>query len=279
MTAAAGSPRFARMAEHLARSCELCGMRLPRAVVVSTPDPGLADFYHQVIVDPALPGDVSCKLHAALLSPFERTLFIDSDCLLYRPLHHLLRASAGSDFIACGKEVVRDWAGIGLAGLREEYPEVRSYISYHTGIFYFERTERAARLFRCAQSCLQERPELFRRFGDEPGLSISAARIGLQDSWYKDPGLIMPLWKTDRRLGLHIVKLDIRKAIAVARFAGRYSSSHVVHFSSHGSRHSRCLYARETSRLRRLLPRCDLECSSRPRQWDDGSLEQSSHQQ
>ena len=80
-------------------------MLAPHAVITNKADTDLPHFYHQVIVDRALPTSYLAKLCALDLSPYDEMFFIDVDCLVYERFH-LPAEPPKRPFEAFGEEVI-----------------------------------------------------------------------------------------------------------------------------------------------------------------------------
>jgi hypothetical protein len=254
---ATGADEYLEMAKGLARSLEWAGMLLPRAVITNRTDTDLRDFYHSVILDPALPNSNQSKLRVVDLSPYTVTVFIDVDCLVYEKFS-LPPDPTTAPFVAFGEEVIdQDWFGVTAAFVRSLKAGIDKYSIFHTGIFKVRRCDAASAMF--AQA-LELEPLIQKHTGktnvsDEILLSVSAALHGITDFWQKDESLLSPatLWSSPPRL-------DIRRRVASTCCADRWTSSRIVHFI-HRFKDTR-IYRRELKRLEALVPRCQLQISN-----------------
>jgi len=255
---ATGADEYLEMAKGLARSLEWAGMLLPRAAITNRADTDLCDFYHAVIVDPALPNSIQSKLRVVDLSPYPATVFIDVDCLVYEKFS-LPPDPPAAPFVAFGEEVIdQDWFGVTPAFVRSLKAGIDTYSIFHTGIFKARKCDAASAMFAQAlelEPLIQEHIGTTRRVPDEILLSVSAALYGITDFWQKDESLVSPatLWSSPPLL-------DIRRRLASTCCAGRWTSSRIVHFIQRFK--DTRIYRRELKRLEALVPRCQLQIST-----------------
>lgn len=89
LTIAYGAPKYLRMGRALALSLRHHSEETQLAVVTNTPS-YFDDIYDHIIpVDLSYGSGVTQKLYLDCYTPFEETLFIDSDCLLYGSIEKL----------------------------------------------------------------------------------------------------------------------------------------------------------------------------------------------
>lgn len=89
LTLAYGAKRYVNMAKVLARSLMLYNND-PRALVTDSNDPELRELYYILVPLNSIFGTgVRQKLHLDSYSPCEETLFIDSGCIVVRPISEL----------------------------------------------------------------------------------------------------------------------------------------------------------------------------------------------
>ncbi len=184
LTLAFGKPVFLELAKALARSLRLHDPDVPRAVVTDSEDPELLNLFDiRVDHNPAYGSDVGQKLYLDLYSPFDETLFIDSDCLVVRKLDAFWTAFRGNDFGACGRRILHQ-------GEKDEFMDVDRVLThfelsglpkFNGGIYYFKKNAGAAAVFKTARSLIDRASELgFRTFrggglADEALYSVAMA--------------------------------------------------------------------------------------------------------
>lgn len=198
ITMAYGPDRFLRQAETLARSLRLHMPGIPLALVTDRADAGgLFD-----IVIPMRPFGRAGTLHKINLynySPFDETLFIDSDCLVVRPFHDQIAAIRLHDFAPIVTRCLADgdtdlWledvgaALKGVAGTR--FPK------FNGGVYFFRRSAGAEGVFARANELLLRKAELgIKDFdsagpGDETLIGLAMAQSP-HLKLFDDHGLLM----------------------------------------------------------------------------------------
>ncbi len=155
-----GQKGLATMAVALARSIRLRDPDLSLAVVTNF-DPALFEG----MFDYVIPWDFSrwtyfdAKLDMYAMSPFETTMFLDADILVYRSLADVFICFEGDDFGVVGHNVnTLGWfASMDL--IRREFPS-DTYCYFNGGIYFFRRSEVAAAIFERAMSIHERYDEL-----------------------------------------------------------------------------------------------------------------------
>jgi hypothetical protein len=189
--------RYLDLAANLALSIRRLDTR-PVSVLVNDAvavDPDYRRLFDAVIIvpdEPDLRGAMN-KTRAHAHTPYERTMYVDSDCLLFSPKVELfwhklrgrpfavegLRQSEGPVFAS--SLGVRDAADICR---RMAIPHV---IVFNSGVMYFERGPEAARVFARAQA-LYRGPERDRisypfkhpgEYADEPFFGVALPELGI----------------------------------------------------------------------------------------------------
>ncbi len=252
LTLAFGKPVFLDLAKALARSLRLHDPSVSRAVVTDSSDPELLGLFDiKIDHNPAYGSDVGQKLFLDLYSPFDETLFIDSDCLVVRKLDPFWVAFRDNDFGACGRRILR-------AGEKDEFVDVDRVLAhfglsglpkFNGGIYYFKKTPGAAAVFETARGLIDRAGELgFRTFrggglADEALYSVAMAlhKIPLTDM--APGGMWTPLNATSP-----LVIDTVRGECHFAK-AGEPVKPEIMHFTSMTDSF---VYLRECRRLERL---------------------------
>ena len=122
-----------------------------------------------IIAKPEYGPGVVQKLHADLYSPFAKTLFVDSDCLFYKHPDELW------DLYAHGAFSIRGWRYLtGGTDYEKRTPyewvqdtsqflklnDISRLPHFNGGVFYFDQSDTAARLFGISRSLYERRTEL-----------------------------------------------------------------------------------------------------------------------
>lgn len=251
LTLAFGKPRFIEQAKSLGRSLRLHAPGTQSAIVTDSIDLELKELFTQVIpYRREFGSSVRQKLHLNLYSPFEETLFIDSDCLVLGNLESFWVAFAGQGFGVPGSKFLQ-------RGSTDPYLDVAFTLDhfgleklpkFNGGTYYFNRSGEAASFFATARDLLANWKDLrfaeFRRDGpaDEAIVSVAMAIHGLRPTSMGRAGMYTP---TSYRGPL---LLDVIKGTCSFEKEGEMVSPEVVHFAGE---YSFCFaYPRESARLK-----------------------------
>lgn len=236
ITMAYGPDRYMRQAETLARSLRLHMPGIPLALVTDRTDPG--DLFDVVV--PMLPFSNAGTLHKISLydySPFEETLFIDSDCVVVRPFHEQLSAISRHDFAPVVNKCLK--AGEQDLWLEDVGKALQAvggtcFPKFNGGVYFFRKGDEAASIFRGAHDILSRAAELgvkdFDRAGpgDETLIGLAMAQHGGL-KLYDDHGTLMrtPLNTTGP------VEVSVLTGECSFVKQGRRVSPAIVHFCGH----------------------------------------------
>lgn len=252
LTLAFGKPKFIEMAKALAWSLNLHAPEIPRAIVTDSADAELAELFPQRIEYRADYGsNVRQKMYLDQYSPFDETLFIDSDSLVVRGLGSFWTAFASVPFGTSGDRLLR--AGETDAFLDVDVMLKRygfdSLPKFNGGIYYFKRNAQSAALFSTARELLAKSAEYgfkeFRNDGpnDEALYSVAMAMHGLKLIDMGNAGMWTPINAESS------VTVDIPRGICTFVKKGRQVTPDIIHFAGFtGS----FIYLRECSKLKNL---------------------------
>ncbi|WP_375450513.1 hypothetical protein [uncultured Devosia sp.] len=177
------------MAKRLGRSLRFTSPDLNLSVVTDGRQHFAKGDYDQIIdVQPHLGPDMRHKLNLDSYSPYERTLYIDSDCLATRPIEFMWPLFEGQDFGVCGR--MRGdhlWYGMRIADIRAQFGIAGPLPVFNGGLMYFNRSEVSQAIFREArqqfdrysQIGLSSSPGRHWAAADEPVLAIAMALNGV----------------------------------------------------------------------------------------------------
>lgn len=227
-----GSERYHAQAADLARSLRLRSPSVPLAVVTDRPaHPLLGPLFDHVVPLPAsTPPDCRAKLDLDLHSPFERSLYLDSDSLAFRDVGFVLDRYRGSDVVVLGRQIsTGHWYAdvptlcrlAGSSGIPQ----------FNGGFLYFADTGVTQAVFDRARDLADRYDELgLARFNggiaDEPLLAVALAEHGVRAD-PRDGDTSMSL------LGLQgEPDLDVRAGRAEFVKYGRRVMPAVVHFAA-----------------------------------------------
>jgi hypothetical protein len=173
------------MAKTLARSLLVHSPDISRAIVTDCQDDSelISLFDYLIPLRAEYGSNVRQKLFLNRYSPFERTLYIDSDCIVIRNINFVFQKFAGKAFSTVGEQYLNfgDEDKFLNLSLALEYFKLSRIPKFNGGIYYFEKTKDVESIFLCAQDILDSSKKLgfvdFRGDGpaDEPIFAISMA--------------------------------------------------------------------------------------------------------
>jgi hypothetical protein len=256
LTLAYGHKRFVEQAKSLGLSLELHAPQLPRAIVTDSADPELRTIFTEVI--PYCPGwgsGVRQKIYLDRYSPYEETLFVDSDCLALGNLDAFWTAFAGQYFGVPGYRYLRKGSVdpyIDVDRVLEHF-RLSALPKFNGGTYYFTRSAEATAFFDTARGILDNWRELglsaFRRNGpgDEAVYSIAMAIHELHPTYMGAGGMWTPC---GYKGPLH---LDALRGNSWFEKEGEIRTPEIIHFP--GEYCYAFPYARERAKLRGHLRR------------------------
>lgn len=185
ITIATGNRKYYQMAVDLLRSYKLNGAStLPFAIICDRDCPEAREFDDMVLLDKPHHSYLD-KMYLYQNSPYEETIFIDSDSLILSATDILWEdfLSTG-DFSCYGKTLPLDskkgWFLYENMGSLK--PRLAYGISMHGGLYYFRKTDVCRKVFADALSFLEDYDRygfaLFKQPADEPVLALSMALAG-----------------------------------------------------------------------------------------------------
>lgn len=249
LTLAFGKPRYIQMAKCLAKSLKRYDGALPRAIVTDSADAELAELFDYVIPHrPELGPNVRQKMHLDFYTPFDETLFVDSDSLAVRSLDEFWDAFRGYDFGAVGHAVVKKgkWDEYLDTDFIADHFDLREIPKFNGGVYYFKRNEKAEAVFNTARELLRDweylRFKPFRGDGpaDEALYGVAMAIHGISLNNMKEKGMYAPLSIRGR------VECDVLGGHCRFNKEGRIVTPAILHFATWTERY---LYRRECLRL------------------------------
>ena len=256
LTIAHGQSRFARQAVNLARSIRLRDPNLPLAVVTDLPAALFEGIYDHVIPwNFAGRSGLVSKLDAYEMSPFDVTLFLDTDILMFTSLQPVFEHFAGDEFSVIGQLQAETGWFESTALMHEEFA-VEAFPRFVGGLYYFVKSETAAGVFREAHAIHLRYDELRIKLhegmrNDEPIFSVAMARTGMHARKARTPGLLInPTWWPVRSADIDVIagRCDQFENKKILRRA-------MMHFYD-GRTHS-YFYIREVLRLKAAFRNAD----------------------
>ncbi len=246
ITIAMGDPRYLSMANDLALSLKFHSPALPRAVVTDMDaDTNLWDHVIPVVKD--FGDGLRQKLHLPFYSPFQETLFIDSDSLVFGNLHESWPSFQGQCVGYIGNTVTKgEWCNAKISDIMRHLncPWVATL---NSGFIYF--TDGSEDVFNRAASAQQFEYEKlgFAPFrdtkNDEPGFAIALTEASLKP--LADPGKRMSYTPIGIRGRM---KVDVFKDVC-SFIKGQHGvrRPQILHFATW---HFHPVYYRERAKIR-----------------------------
>lgn len=200
ITISIGDSFYNSLAADLARSLEVHCPDIPRAIITNRTDsPELSRLY-QHLIQPVDEESYAFS-HKLLLndySPFEETLYIDADSLVFRDLGFIWEQYKDQSVGFQGR-VSREgeWYKQDMAQLIAKL-DLSCMVQIQTGLLYFDKSDKSEEFFAIARDTYPKLPELGFRIwehrakdamSDEPAFGISASKLGLMPA--KDPSRLM----------------------------------------------------------------------------------------
>ncbi len=252
ITLAFGAPTYIEMAKWLGMSIRLNAPGTPSAVLTDSSDPELFDLYTHVIPHrPELGNFMEPKFYLDRFSPFDESLYIDTDCLVVNDLSALWARFSGQYFAIPGwRYLLR-----GDRDLAVDVPFVLDHFGIDTlpkfngGCYYLRRGSETTAFFDTARCLFANAKELrigyFREggFSDEPLFALALALHGLHLTSTGTFGPWTPLNSTGP------IHLDVFKKQCSFRKEGVTVYPDIVHFP--GDYRACYAYHREVWRLKR----------------------------
>lgn len=247
LTIAHTKQKYVRQAVNLALSIKNSNPKMPIAVVTNLHTEDFNQLFDQVINwdFSNIPGLIA-KLSIYEMSPFQETMFLDADCLVIKPLHHVFDYFSSEEFAVFGinKENPSWFQDIKL--INQEVPS-KTYPGFNGGLYYFKKTNFAKSIFEDARALLPKYDQLkinyFGKYpGDEPLVSLAMAQAGLKA---KNNSSLDILFAPAGRRGK--IKIDVLGGECSFNKYGRIVKPYIMHFASDDT----CFeYLREELKLR-----------------------------
>lgn len=247
LTLAFGGVEYAQLAVTMARAIRLCDAETPLAVVTDLHARHFEGWFQHIVPwQYAYPSFYECKFDLYLMSPFDATLFMDSDCLALQPIRRVLDLFEGQEVSVAGHNVPMPWWFRDPERIRAWLPR-ETYPGFNGGMLYFRKSAAAERVFARAREWVAEYDALgvprldSGAINDEPMFSLAMAEQGcraLENTAHR----IMYGPRRGR------VEIDVLGGSCELEVRGDRVRPMVCHFE--GADKDRYEYAREAQRLR-----------------------------
>jgi hypothetical protein len=249
LTIAHGDLRFARQAVALARSIRLRDPDLPLAVATDLPAALFEGMFDSIIEwNFAAGAELVSKLDAYEMSPYDVTLFLDSDILLFASLQAVFEHFDGDDFGVVGRNLADPGYFESIDLIRGHIPS-ETFPLFNSGMFYFVKSTAAENLLRSAKSLLLRYDELKIQYSqgmlaDEPLLCLAMAMAGRRAKTGISAGGIhlQTIWPSST-----LVEVDVIAGRCRQYSNGQRTSRLALHY--YGGKMQHYGYVRETLRL------------------------------
>ncbi|MDR2112591.1 MAG: hypothetical protein LBQ62_05770 [Candidatus Accumulibacter sp.] len=199
LTLATGSRLYLEIALNLALSLKLNDPARPLCLVTDAgmdiPDT-YRPFFDRIVILSPRPGFHGCldKLRTNEVSPYDETMFIDSDCLLIKNDmdRHWTKFSGNGFMIAGGKQTQGHWYNFSISDAIEKL-DIPYMVQMNSGVFYFRKGAEADLFFRTALELVEQHKELLGsrhrnrlQLADEPFIGAALGKLIIEPIGY-DP--------------------------------------------------------------------------------------------
>lgn len=236
ITFAFGKKKYIEMAVAMAKSARHHGCKLPIAVVCDKRHKVLDEVFDVLIdMDSQYGRGVSQKIHIDCYTPFEETIFVDSDCIFFKSpdlLWERYKEAEGFGVEAYGY-VSRGEHYYSLKDVDAflDYFNVQGFSTFNTGLFYFDRSEKAKIVFEKARDVYAVHHELpLKEFknspvNDEPLFAMATEIAGTKIlDWNDTMGMV---WTENEGLE----KIDVLNGFGKYTKDGQLIDPILIHFN------------------------------------------------
>jgi hypothetical protein len=178
LTLAFGKLEYIELAKNLYKSYKIAGNKLPFAIATDSEDRELALLFDYVIkMNPTKDNNYSEKLNIYQYSPFEETVFIDSDCLIVKNIDFIWELLGINDVSAVKSFPERPNHFFSSKIVKEKYGVTFQPV-LNGGVYFFKKNETAKAIFEKAKSFISEydkleMPRLNGRLNEEPLIALA----------------------------------------------------------------------------------------------------------
>jgi hypothetical protein len=251
ITLAYGNARYVEQARSLAHSLQLHAPHLPRTLITDSKNPEIRGLFTDVIpYRPEYGSGVRQKLFLDCYSPYEQTLFIDSDCLVLGNLEAFWSAFADQYFGVPGHKYLYKGSthpSLDLNYVLETF-QLKAIPKFNGGTYYFNRSPEATEFFETVRDILDKWRTFricdFRRGGpnDEDVYALAMAVHHIGPTSMGSGGMWTPIGYKGPLL------LDALRGTCSFEKEGMKLSPEIIHFPWEYA--NSFVYARERAKLR-----------------------------
>lgn len=182
VTIATGADKYYQMALNLLHSYRLHGnSSLPFALICDK-DCAIAREFDHVVIIPEPHYSFLDKLTLCDTTPYQETIFIDADSLVFEDTNPLWEDFAQADDVSCyGRELPLESSDgwFYYEGMGDLKSQLKFNVSMHGGLYYLRKTPRCQAIFHKAIELVEHYSEYsfyyFDKPADEPVLALSMA--------------------------------------------------------------------------------------------------------
>ena len=229
ITIAYGDSKYIRMGKILARSIRLNSPDAKLAVVTDCDDEEINTLFdHVITINLDWPSGVAQKLYLDQYTPFDESIFIDSDCIVYKNLDLIWDYySQLCDFGIKGYSYLtaedRHYSIEDLAACLQQL-NLRRMASFNSGVIYFNKSQNAQDVFASARDIYHQREDLtlmeFKNapVNDEPIFALAMEIHNVE---------ILP-WDNACVMGTYSGDVKYKNQINVLKKKGQYIKNNVL---------------------------------------------------
>ncbi len=246
---AQGKNRYIDMAKQIAISLKLSNPNISRALVTDSKDRELENYYDFIIpINSAYGMGYSQKLYMYQYSPFQKTLFIDVDCLVIDSIYWIFEKFDKHPVSVIGKKITEGkLIGTSVEELKSKI-SLNYLLTFNGGVYYFEKGTIASAIFDDAIDLFANKYDNLNlcKFnglpGDEPAMSIAMSMHGMEPINDNGKGMYTPVGQSG------VFKMDALKGLCEFYKHGEKVTPAIMHFG--GGYPEAFHYKRETRKLR-----------------------------
>lgn len=205
ITIATGENKYLQMAKFLALSVKLNDKKRTIALITDENmevEGEVAELFSHIIRIPQKEGYVGCldKLRVYDYSPFEETMFLDSDCLIVKDdMDRHWDNFKSYDFNLAGNKMTQGrWYNFDIAKVLQEM-QIPYVVKMNSGMFYFKKNNKAEEFFALTNHLVANQSNLIgcshrveQQIADEPFLGAAMGALSIDPVGYSaEEGSIM----------------------------------------------------------------------------------------
>ena len=237
--------KYVKQAKYLAYSCMLNSPHTLRAVITDSADQ-LTNFYDIIIPYNKQNDPFSIKTCLFELSPFDKTLYIDADSLVFHPIDEYWNYLNNSFFIYYGNNIT---SGEWYFDVQKvcELLQLHWIPTFNSGMLLFDKSENSKQIFNIAhyyfihhrKEGINIAPFRGNNYPDEPAFAIALSKLNINS--INDYGRLSRTLIKAKHIRINIIK-------KIAHFVKDNKTVYplVVHFCG---RKGKVYYLREKLRL------------------------------